>query len=273
MKGLNGQSSRVISYYQKAAEEYDKEYDMPYWKEVYDKMTWRYIEPYLPREGIVFDAGGGTGKWAIRMAEKGLSVVVFDISKEMIDVALRKVKEQKLERLVHARIGDICKIDFPDNHFDFVLAEGDPISYCSDPDKGVGELSRVLKPDCFICAGVDSLFHVVRQMLSAKHDADYAMKILSEKRIYAEDRGFHCWAFTPVDLKDLFEKHGLETVKIVGKPIVSSRDVEPMLQNPEKTKKLLEIELKLCEEESIVGFGGHLHIVAKKSVSDLHVKS
>ncbi|MGQ9595925.1 MAG: class I SAM-dependent methyltransferase [Thermoproteota archaeon] len=81
------QTRRVVEYYRRSAENYDKEYDIPYFKELYDKITWRYIEPYLPEEGIVLDAGGGTGKWTIPIAEKGLKVILYDISKEMLNVA------------------------------------------------------------------------------------------------------------------------------------------------------------------------------------------
>jgi len=264
MEELSKQSSRVIDHYRKTAQDYDKEYDTPHWKELYDKITWHYIEPYLPKRGLILDAGGGTGKWAIPMAQKRLKVIVYDISKEMLDVALRKVKERNLKELIQAKEGDVCNIDFPDNHFDFVLAEGDPISYCEDPDKAVEELSRVLKPDCFMSAAVDSLFSIVRRVLNAGLDIDGTMKILHEKRVYAKDWGFHCWAFIPKDLKALFEKHGLNVMKLAGKPIVYSSEMEPLLRDPEKVKKILEIELKLCEEESIVGYGGHLHIVARK---------
>jgi len=260
----NEQLNRVIKYYEKAAQDYDKEYDKPYWKQLYDKITWHYIEPYLPKAGLILDAGGGTGKWSIPMAEKGLKVIVYDISKEMLDVALGKVKEKHLEELIQIKKGDVCNIDFPSNHFDFVLAEGDPISYCDNPDKAVGELSRVLKPNCFISAGVDNLFSMVRRSLSIKHDTDEAIRILHKNRVYAEDSGFHFWAFTPRVLKALFEKHSLKVMKVVGKPVLYSRDMEPLLQNPDKAKKFLEVELRFCEEESLVGFGGHLHIVARK---------
>jgi len=47
------QSERVITYYQRDAANYDKQYDVPFFKEIYDKMTWRYIEPYLPQDGVV----------------------------------------------------------------------------------------------------------------------------------------------------------------------------------------------------------------------------
>jgi len=259
------QKLRVIAYYSEAADVYDKEYDVPYFKQLYDKITWRYIEPYLPEAGFVLDAGGGTGKWTIPIAEKGLSVVLYDIPKEMLNVAMRKIKEKQLENLVTLKEGDICEIDFPDNHFDFVLAEGDPISYCSDPDKAVRELSRVLKPGHFLAAGVDSLFSVTRSMLVRKGIAE-ALKVLQEKRFFAETWGFHCWAFSPEDLRNLFDRNGLDVVKTVGKTVVfiSRPETDALLQDEEKAKLLLDLELMLCEEPSIVGYGGHLHVVAKK---------
>jgi len=45
---------------------------------------------------------------------------------------------------------------------------------------------------------------------------------------------------------------------------VSRPETEALLQDEEKAGKLLELELTLCEEPSIVGYGGHLRIVAKK---------
>lgn len=266
MENSDTQNRRVINYFKKAAEEYDKGYEAPFFKELYDKITWRDIEPYLPKEGLVLDAGGGTGKWAIPIAERGLKVMIFDISQEMLNVALGRAEERELESHIRVKQGDICNIDFPDNHFDLVLAEGDPISYCSDPDKAVGELHRVLKPGCYIAAGVDSLFRVIRHVVGLRHDLDAAFRILYAKRFYAARWGFHCWAFTPKDLKQLFGKHGFSVVKIAGKPVLFSQEAEPLLEDPEKTKKLMELELALCEEETIIGYGGHLHIVARKPV-------
>jgi len=265
------QESKVMSFYKKTAPIYDKEYEAPHFKEVYDKMTWHYIEPYLPKRGIVLDAGGGTGKWSVPIAKKGLKVIIYDLSKEMLKEAAQKANREKLENLVSLVQGDICHVPFLNSSFEFALAEGDPISYCSNPENAVDELSRVLKQNYTIAAGVDSLFNILRRMLNSEQvNLDEVLTVFKEKRIYAKDWGFHCWAFTPKDLHNLFTKHGLEIIKIVGKPIMFQRRPETdfIFQDEGTTKKLLEIELKFCETPEIVGYGGHLHVVARKESSE-----
>jgi len=264
---VDAQSEKVIEYYRRGAADYDKQYDSPFFKEIYDKLTWRYIEPYLPQAGVVLDAGGGTGKWCIPIAKKGLNVVMCDISQDMLKVASCKVKEIGLEGKVSFRQGDICDLPFGDDSFDFVLAEGDPISYCSNPDLAVKELGRVLKPNCHLSAGVDSLYPFLRRMLEQPEvDLDQFYRVYKEKRFFASKWGFSCWLFTPKNLKKLFNKHGLKIAKIAGKPVMfrSRPETEATLKDPVKVQKVLDIEFKFCEEANIVGYGGHLHIVAQK---------
>lgn len=264
---VDEQSERVIAYYQRDAANYDKQYDVPSFKEIYDKVTWRYVEPYLPQAGVVLDAGGGTGKWSIPIAKRGLNVVLFDISQDMLNVASIKVRENGLESNISFRKGDICCLPFGDNSFDFVLAEGDPISYCNNPDLAVRELGRVLKPNCYLSAGIDSLYPTLRRMLEQPDiNLDQFHKVYREKRFFAKDWGFHYWLFTPKDLKKLFAKHGFKVVKIAGKPVMfrTRPETDAIFKDPAKVQKVLDIELRLCEEASIVGYGGHLHIVAQK---------
>ncbi len=261
------QSERVIAYYHRDAADYDKEYDVPFFNQIYDKVTWRCIEPYLPRAGVVLDAGGGTGKWSIPIAKKGLKVVLFDISQDMMNVASAKVKESGLKGSVSFRQGDICNMPFDDNSFDFVLSEGDPISYCNDPNLAVKELGRVLKPNRYLSAGVDSYYYALSGMLNRPEiDFDKFEKVRKEKRFFAKDCGFDFWLFTPEDLKKLFKKHGFKVIKIVGKPVLfrNRPETASLLKDPANARRLIDIEFEFCETASIVGYGGHLHIVAQR---------
>ncbi|MEM3815973.1 MAG: hypothetical protein QW341_03905 [Candidatus Bathyarchaeia archaeon] len=84
--------------------------------------------------------------------------------------------------------------------------------------------------------GIES-FSVARGML-VHEGPEEALKVLREERFFAEARGFYCWAFTPSDLRSLFEKKGLEVVKIVGKTMayVSRPETESLLQDKEKAE-------------------------------------
>jgi ubiquinone/menaquinone biosynthesis C-methylase UbiE len=273
---IGEQESKVISFYRKTASQYDKEYENPYFQEVYDKITWHYVKPYLPKTGTILDAGGGTGKWSVPIARKGLKVILCDLSKDMLKVAEQKIKQEELQDSVFLVQGDICHIPFLSDSFKFALAEGDPISYCSSPKNAVRELSRVLKQNCFVAAGVDSLFSFLRRMLNSEQvNLNEVLKVFREKRIYARDWGFDCWAFTPKDLRRLFTKYGFKIIKILGKPIMFAGRPETdfIFQDDEKTRKLLEIELKFCANPDIAGYGGHLHVVARKSLRKRNTKA
>jgi hypothetical protein len=69
----------------------------------------------------------------------------------------------------------------------------------------------------------------------------------------------------------LFERHGFKVIRMAGKPImfyIYFEEMQDMLKDPEKARKILNLELKLCEEESLIGYGGHLHIVAQRVIKD-----
>lgn len=48
--------------------------------------------------GFVLDAWRRRWKWMIPIAEKDLEVVLYDVSKRMLDVARRKIAEKYLEK-------------------------------------------------------------------------------------------------------------------------------------------------------------------------------
>ena len=73
--------NKVMQFYEKTAGEYDKDYEIPYWK-LYHEITWQNLKQFLPktRNAAILDAGGGTGYWSIRLAEQRYRVVLTDIT-------------------------------------------------------------------------------------------------------------------------------------------------------------------------------------------------
>jgi len=269
---------RVIEYHNREAEsEYHREVgDDP----VYDQITWSNVEPYLPERGWILDAGGGAGVWSIKMAEqkKKCFVVLLDITLELLKAAKKRIEDKMLTERIEVLNADIRAIPHPEMSFDFVLCEADPICICGDPEKGVSELSRVLKPNSYFVAGVDSTLYRAFAAMSKGKSLDYVLEFLQTGIAPASDDAlFASKSFTPTELIMLLKKYGLETVKIVGKPIEFGPDVgdlfvsalpaekrEKIFGDIAEEEKLAKILHKIYDEPYVAGIGSHLHIVAMK---------
>lgn len=269
--------ARIVEYHRREAEE-------EYYREVgddavYDEITWENIEPFLPRQGWILDAGGGAGVWSRKMVEiSKCSVELLDITGELLKTAKRRINKDVLGERIQVLQGDIRSVPHPDMSFDFVLSEADPISICGDPEKAVSELSRVLKPNCHFVAGVDSTFYRALKMFSQGKPLDYILSFLEIGISPAEEEAnFDSKSFTPIELISLLQKHGLNTVRIVGKPLglrtgmldifvetLPSEKRREIFENKVEKEKLRKMLSRIYKDPHIAGIGSHLQVVAVK---------
>ncbi|MBK8903552.1 MAG: class I SAM-dependent methyltransferase [Anaerolineaceae bacterium] len=109
---------------------------------------WRYTawRPHLWSlvEGPkVLEVGVGTGK-NIPYYPADLDITAIDLTPGMLDRATALATETEAD--VKLQLGDVQKLDFPNDTFDEVVAT---FVFCSVPDPGLGfnEIARVLKPN------------------------------------------------------------------------------------------------------------------------------
>jgi len=174
----------VKVYYDERSESYDDIFDTLYFK-VYDVITWKYLEPYIPTDpnALVLDAGGGTGHWAIRMARKGCKVVLMDASDGMLKVAAGKVKEMGLQHRITIEKGDIAKTGYATETFDMILCEHTLFLF-KEPDILLRELHRVLKKKATLIISAQNRYVQSLSSLSGKpspDNVDRATKMLVSK--------------------------------------------------------------------------------------------
>jgi 2-polyprenyl-3-methyl-5-hydroxy-6-metoxy-1,4-benzoquinol methylase len=55
-------------------------------------VTVHFLEKYLPRHGLVLDAGGGPGRYTIELAKRGYNVALLDFAPEMLELAKKENK-------------------------------------------------------------------------------------------------------------------------------------------------------------------------------------
>ena len=269
-------SESVRKAYDERAATYDQYFDKNVYR-VFDPITWRYLEPYLPKDkdAVVLDAAGGTGRWSIPIAEKGLDVVLVDISDGMLNVARKKIREAGFENKVTTKQCDITELEYPDGTFDLVFCEH-ALVFIEDQHKAVRELSRVLKDECPLIISCPNKYTGIISCL--RHDfpqhIDMAMSLMDNSfKIPIDDerklKGIATYSLSPRQLRDMLEENGLEVKKMVGKVMTMHGLPETFLNeenlSDDLLKKLLEIEFGLCEEEDALGLAAHIQAVAYKT--------
>lgn len=124
-------------------------------------------------------------------------------------------------------------------------------------------------------------------MLSQGKPLDHLLSFLQIGMSPAEEEAdFDSKSFTPNELVSLLERHGLKTVRIVGKPIglgANMLDVFVAVLPTEKRREILEVKVekeklkkmlnRIYEDQYTAGIGSHLQVVAIKKESRLEVGS
>lgn len=264
----------VKTYYDKRSENYDETFDTLYFK-VYDAVTWKYLEPHVPTDpnALVLDAGGGTGRWAIRIATKGYKVVLMDTSEGMLKAADKRVKEKGFQHKITIKKGDITKTDYADETFDMSLCEHAFFLF-NDPDIVIKELKRILKKKAPLIISAQNRYVQSLSSLSGKpsvDNVDRAFKVLvnEEHECMTKDDKVKIYTWTPEEFRTMLECNGLHVEKIVGKvvtmPLRIKEETYFKKKYPEDLfNEILQFELALCEKPDTLALAGHLQAIAFK---------
>jgi ubiquinone/menaquinone biosynthesis C-methylase UbiE len=262
------------AYHDHEAPAYDAKYDtIPFFTAVYEAVTWDNIRRFLPPlPARVLDAGGGTGRWTVILAEMGYEVTLTDISQGMLDVAKNKIAGKDLARRVTILRQDIRHMsDLADESFDLVLAEGDPVGYCEDHAAAIKELARVARRGAHVIVSIHSRIGAISHLAQLDFDGAEALLRTGQMRWRDEDEAFAypIHAFTVPELAGLFEANGLRVARVLGKSVFFSRlppeAREKILADEALTRRLVDIECRYAEDPGWAGSGGHLEVTGVKT--------
>jgi phosphatidylethanolamine/phosphatidyl-N-methylethanolamine N-methyltransferase len=104
----------------------------------------RAVEAVNRRQGRVLEVGVGTGLSLSSYAEH-LEVTGIDYSEDMLARARKRVSAEGLRHVRELRQMDARTLDFPDGHFDTVVAMY-LVSVVPEPERVMAEIARVCKP-------------------------------------------------------------------------------------------------------------------------------
>lgn len=262
-------------YSNKTSSEWNRLIKDPFHRLEFD-TTLRFLKKYLPKNGLILDAGGGPGRYTIELAKKGYDVILLDFVPANLELAKKQIKKAKVkDKIKSIEEGSIVDLSrFEDNTFDAVICLGGPLSHVhpeKDRQKAVSELIRVAKKDAPIFVSVMGKLGVLlatpdgwpQEIENKKH----SQKLAYEGEDYMWCGEGYCHYFGLKELEKLFPNKKVEIIEKVG---LEGLNVSNKITNyfakeyPKAWKNWLEIHKRLCINPAIVDISPHMLIIVKK---------
>ena len=230
-----------------------------------------------PPPAVVFDIGGGPGRYSCWLAEIGYQVHLIDPVEKHVKQALWASESQPRYPLVSVTKGDTRSLNLRDGIVDAVLLMG-PLYHLIDRDQrlmALREAHRVLKRGGLLIATAINRFASLLNGLTKGFidDPDF-VPVLRRDLEDGQYRGhpgasdYFTTAFShrPEDLEAEvleagFHLRGLYSVKGPGE---LTADLEGRMSDPEKRVQLLDLIRSVEQEKTLLGVSSHFVVVARR---------
>ncbi len=264
----------VRAYYDRRGESEWHRLDNPYEGAIEQEIHRRAFEALVPPGSRVLDLGGGPGKWAIWLLQRGHRVVLGDLSPRMLQIARRELAAAGLEAeaVVELDARDLSR--FGDREFDVVLCLG-PLYHlveAGEREQAVREAHRVLRPGGLVLATVMTRYAWALGVL-----LEYGSERLHEVRSLLADgvyrnpepgRFTEAYLFAPGEIAPFFQARGFETVRQVASQgflqLVQEEVAELRQRDPAAHDALLDLAYAASGDESIRGISNHVLYVGRR---------
>jgi geranylgeranyl reductase family protein len=181
----------VEQHYDRVSADYDSSVKL--WRRTVVEPAWQrlgdLLEPIVPKNATVLDAGAGTGdavELLLRRADPGV-VHAVDVSKGM----LRRGRKRIADPRVQWKQGDLLDLPYEDRTFDIVISTW-TLETLDDPGRAVSEFLRVLKDDGRVVYAFSSVPpSAIRRKAYARLIEEWSRGTLAARFLRADDRPYH----------------------------------------------------------------------------------
>jgi len=240
------------------------------------------LNRHLPPSGRILDIGGGPGRYSIWLAQHGYTVVLGDLSPNLLDIARDRIAQAGVQaQIENVVVCDTCDLSrFEDDSFDAVLCLG-PFYHLVDPvdrEQAAAELVRVLKPGGATFVAFMPLYTFLRRTLALKDERhhlarpEFVSRLMSEGAFLNDVAGRFTagYGVRPHEVAPFLERHGLTTVALLADTGFAASQAQQLAElaesDPEAYEAAMEIILRTSDDPSLLGGSIHLLYVGQKRV-------
>ncbi|HOX30657.1 MAG TPA: methyltransferase domain-containing protein [Candidatus Paceibacterota bacterium] len=254
-----------------------------FWK-LSDALIFEIIKRNIPvgtsKGAVIFDAGGGTGRWICDLAKTYESdFILYDLSEDMLAVAKTNIEKAGIASRVKIIQGDLAAIGaVPDSSVDNIVSVYSPISFVGNIETAASELFRILKKDGTIMI----MGHGYHNALASKINnyiasAGELRQIAFESMVKWGDAVPKLNLFSQESMEALLAGAGFTPTKTYGVPVFvqpgpedfdatnsKKSRISAALENPDFFAQIFKMEMEFNSKKTIANRGMNIFAAAKK---------
>lgn len=268
-------------------EPYSKNVDsadsLHFWK-LSDALVMEIIKRNIPtdlaKNEIIMDAGGGTGRWVVKLSKEYKSdFVIYDLSEDMLAQAEKNLERAGINNRVRLVHGDLCNMEeVADNSIDHIVSIYSPVSFVYENDKAAKELYRILKPGGRIIIMGHSYYNALASKINNyTAPADELQKLNDNQRVAWAPHVPELVTYSKETMERLLESAGFSIITTYGVPVFvqpGPEDFDP--ENKQRSRisnalseqtffdKVFEIEMQHNSKPEVANRGMNIFTVAEK---------
>ncbi|MDT0201242.1 methyltransferase [Nocardioides sp. AE5] len=223
-------------------------------------IVWESLQGILGSDSDVLDIGGGTGGFAVRVAELGHRVRVIDPSPDALAALSRRAQEGDVADRVTGQQGDISTLleAVGPESVDVVLCHG-VLEVVDDPASALATLAQVLRPGGTLSVLANQRHAAVVARAIAGHFGQ-AREILDGAAV---GRSGH--RFTSDEITGLLDGAGLRVTSIHGIRVFADLVPGSLLDlEPGATQALLDLERAVATRSEYLPLATQVHVLATR---------
>lgn len=214
------------------------------------------------QQARIVDVGGGTGGFAVPLAELGHRVQVIDPSPDALASLDRRARERGVADLVTGQQGDLADLASLVDEADLVLCHG-VLEMVDDPAASLGAIAGVLRPGGHLSLLVAQRHAAVVARAMAGHFQAARELLDGDTQVGGSGRGGH--RFTHDEVTELLAAAGLQPTSVQAVRVFADLVPGNLLDlEPGATTALVELERAVATRPEYLPLAAQLHVIARR---------
>lgn len=222
---------------------------------------------HLPQNSLnILDAGGGSGRDAIRLAQQGHVVTLLDYSQAMLEEAQKDAEKAGVSHKIRCQLGRIedIPIRFPTPVFDLVLFHN-VIQYVNDPAEAIRAVSAPLRSQGFLSLSSINRYSEAYRQAIVQLDLTKAFEQLDQHQMYTVTFNTITTVYAADELIPLVEQLDCEVVGHYGVRCINDYILDNQQKyDPAFYAQLQNLEIAMSDRYPYYLLARIFQIIAKK---------